>query len=277
MRIKSWMQCIALLVLSALIVPAQSHKSPPVTKTDNVTETIQGVKITDPYRWLEDQNSPETRAWIDAENEYTQSVFNSLPGRDQIHQRLEKLLKIDTIFAPRVRGGRYFFQKRRADQNQPVFYMREGPNGQDQVLLDPNTMSPDQSISVRADEVSWDGKLVIYGIQRGGEDETSISVLDIASHKDLPDHLPRARYGGLSMKPDNSGFYYSRFGGDNPRICYHAMGTDSASDTEVFGKGYGKADILRPELSTDGRYLIIQVSHGSSGDDVELYIARPGQ
>jgi prolyl oligopeptidase len=272
MRIKSWMQCIALLVLSALIVPAQSHKSPPVTKTDNVTETIHGVTITDPYRWLEDQNSPETRAWIDSENEYTKSVLNSLPGRDQIHQGLEKLLKTDAIRAPRVRGGRYFFSKRRADQNQFVFYMREGPNGSDQVLLDPNTMSPDQSISVRDDEISWDGKLVIYGIQRGGEDETSISVLDIASHKDLPDHLPRARYGGLSMKPDNSGFYYSRFGGDNPRIYYHAMGTDSASDTEVFGKGYGKADILRPELSTDGRYLIIMVSHGSSGDNVELYM-----
>src|SRR5215472_5862908 len=147
-RVKFWSQCIAVVVLFALIVPAQSHKSPPVARVDNVTETIHGVQITDPYRWLEDQNSPETRAWIDAENDYTQSVFSSLPGRDQIHQRLEKLLKIDTIFAPRVRGGRYFFSKRRADQNQPVFYMREGANGKDQVLLDPNTMSPDGSISI---------------------------------------------------------------------------------------------------------------------------------
>jgi prolyl oligopeptidase len=272
MRLKTWMRCLALLSLLALIVPAQSHKSPPVARVDNVTETIHGVQITDPYRWLEDQNSPETRAWIDAENEYTQSIFDSMPGRDQIHQRIEKLLKIDTVGAPAVRGGRYFFAKRRADQNQPVFYMREGAGGKDQVLLDPNTMSPDGSISIRLSGLSRDGKLVAYGIQRGGEDEAPIAILDIASHKDLPDRLPKARYGGLSIKPDNSGFYYSRFGDDNPRVYYHAMGTDTAADVELFGKGYGKADIIFPELSDDGRYLIIQVNHGSSGDRSELYL-----
>src|SRR5215470_15162539 len=155
MRLKSWMRCVALLTLLALIVPAQSHKSPPVARVDNVTETIHGVRISDPYRWLEEQNSPETRAWIDAENAYTQSVVDSLPGRDQIHQWIEKLLKIDTISAPRwVRAGRYFFSKRRADQNQAVFYMREGAGGKDQVLLDPNTMSPDGSVSIRVNEVS---------------------------------------------------------------------------------------------------------------------------
>jgi prolyl oligopeptidase len=113
-------------VYLATLLPAfgQEHKSPPVTRVDNVTETLHGVTITDPYRWLEDQNSPETRAWIKAQNEYTSSVLGVLPFRNKIRERLTQLLKVDTINTPIAKGGRYFISKRRADQNQAVIHVR---------------------------------------------------------------------------------------------------------------------------------------------------------
>src|SRR5437870_5339621 len=168
---------------------------PPKTRVDNVTETLHGVTITDPYRWLEDQNSPETRAWINAQNEYSASTLGSLPFRSRIRERLTQLLKIDTTTAPVARGGRYFLYKRRADQNQAAIYVRNGLTGQDEVLLDPNTMSADQTTSVQIQDISADGKLMVYGVRQGGEDEVTISLLDVDARKELADRLPRGRIG----------------------------------------------------------------------------------
>ena len=238
-----------LLAGSALLTSAQEHKAPPKTQTDNVTETIHGVAVTDPYRWLEDQNSPETRAWIDAQNEYTKSMLSGFAGRDKIHQRLEQLMKIDAIEAPLVRGGRYFIRKRTADQNQFVIYLRNGLNGKDEVLIDGNTLSPDQTSSANILDVTQDGRHMAYGIRQGGEDEVTVSIMNVDTRKDLPDKLPRARYFGLSVKPDASGFYYTTFGKDGPRVYYHAMGTRSSGDRKLFGDGYGPGTIIGSGLS----------------------------
>src|SRR5689334_2720163 len=178
---------------------AAAKLTPPPTRTDNVVETLHGVKITDPYRWLEDQNSPETRAWINAQNEYTSSVLGALPFRNKIRERLTQLLKVDTINTPIAKEGRYFVSKRRADQNQAVIYVRNGLAGKDEVLLDPNTMSPDNSISVQIQDISTDGKLLAYGIRQGGEDEVSVSLLDVDTRKNIADRLPKGRIG-VSLK-----------------------------------------------------------------------------
>jgi prolyl oligopeptidase len=263
----------ALVVIAsvACICFAQEHKAPPATRVDNVTETLHGVTITDPYRWLEDQNSPQTRAWINAQNEYSASVLGSLPFRGRIRERLTQLLKIDTISAPFARGGRYFLSKRRADQNQSVIYVRNGLKGKDEVLLDPNTMSADQTTSVQIQDISADGKLMVYGVRQGGEDEVTISLLDVDTRKELADRLPRGRIG-VSLKPDKTGFYYSRFTNNvGGRVYYHAMGTDSAKDIEVFGKGYGPEVFVGANVSPDGHYLFLVASRGSSGDKTELY------
>ncbi|HTF37747.1 MAG TPA: prolyl oligopeptidase family serine peptidase [Blastocatellia bacterium] len=268
-----------LTILAALVVIgsgayicfAQEHKAPPATRVDNVTETLHGVTITDPYRWLEDQNSPETRAWINAQNEYSASVLGSLPFRGRIRERLTQLLKIDTITAPVARGGRYFLYKRRADQNQAAIYVRNGVNGKDELLLDPNTMSADQTTSVQIQDISADGKLMVYGVRQGGEDEVTISLLDVDTRKELADRLPRGRIG-VSLKPDKTGFYYSRFTNNvGGRVYYHAMGTDSARDIEVFGNGYGPEVFVGANLSPDGHYLFLVASRGSAGDKTELY------
>jgi len=270
--LRSLVYALTASLLSIVAVPAQTPKAPPATRVDNVSETIQGVTITDPYRWLEDQNSPETRAWIEAEDRYTDSTIAKLPGRDQIHQRLEKLLKIDTITPPLERGGRYFFYKRRADQNQPVVFLRDGFKGKDEALIDPNTMSSDLTTSVRLMDVSNDGKLLLYGIRHGGEDEVSISTFDVDSRRDLADNLPRARYYGLAMNSDKSGFYYSRSTDGVPGLFYHKLGSDSAADAQIFGKGLGKSDVMRPSLSEDGHFLMIMVAHGSAADNVKVYV-----
>ena len=231
---------------------------PPKTRLDNVTETRHAVTIADPYGWLEDQDSPETRAWIDEQNRYTQSVIGSLPGRDAIHKRLEQLLKIDVIGIPTARGDRYFFSKRLATQNQSVIYMRQGLKGKDEVLIDPNKMSADQTTSAGIVDVSDDGKWLIYSVRQGGKDETVIRLMDLDSRKDLPDQMTEARYSGFQMLPDKSGIYYSKAiypEGEKrtvSRVYYHVMGTPQADDKMIFGEGYGFTDTVAPDVSLDG-------------------------
>lgn len=263
---------LAILSLNSLPCLAQEHKAPPATRVDKVTETLHGTTITDPYRWLEDQNSAETRAWINSQNEYTASMLGSLPFRDHIRERLTQLLKIDTISVPIARGGRYFFSKRRADQNQSVIYVRNGLAGKDEVLIDPNTMSADQTTSADIQDISPDGKLLAYGIRQGGEDEVTVSILDVDSRKELPDRLPKGRVG-VSLKPDRSGFYYSLFkNGVGGHVFYHAMGVDASRDVEVFGKGYGPQVFVGASVSPDGHYLLCFASYGSAGDKTEVYV-----
>ena len=257
---------------ASYLVPAQDRKAPPKTRTDNVTETLHGTTITDPYRWLEDKDSPETRAWLKAQNEHTDSLLGAFPGKDRIRQRLTELLKVETIGVPTARGGRYFFTKRSVNQNQPVVYVRNGPNGKDEVLIDPNSMSEDQTTSVNIQEISEDGKLLVYGVRQGGKDEVALFLLDVDTRKQLADRLPEARYFGISMKPDKSGFYYTRFGKEGARVHYHAMGADPSKDEQLFGEGYGPGQIIGAQLSDDGRWLGLYVSHGSSGDKVDVFV-----
>ncbi|MEX2263120.1 MAG: prolyl oligopeptidase family serine peptidase [Bryobacteraceae bacterium] len=244
----------------------------PKTRIVDVKETLHGVELTDPYRWLEDQKAPETRAWIGEQNRYTRSKLDALPGRDALSKRLGELLKVDTVNVPSERHGRYFFSKRLAGQEQFVLYTREGPRGKDEVLLDPHPLSPDRTTSVRISGISDDGAIAAIGRQQGGEDEVSIMLLDVETKKDLGDALPKGRYTSISFKPDKSGFYYGRYGASGPRIYYHARGTDHARDPVLFGEGRGATEIAFPSISEDGRYLLIHVIHGSSADKTEIYI-----
>jgi prolyl oligopeptidase len=266
-----------ILIASVSAVKAQdaSAKCPPVTRVDDVKETLHGVVVSDPYRWLEDQDSAETRAWIGAQNACTQSVLRELPGREAIARRLGELIKVDTISLPVERGGRYFYSKRLAGQDLYVLYMLRGAGGAEEVLVDPAGMTADHTTSVNFEGFSDDGKIVAYGVRKGGEDEVAIHFLNTDTRKDLADVLPRARYSAVAFSADGSGFYYSELTDQGPRVFYHAYlhdaSGDAAKDTAVFGDGFGADKIIDINTSEDGRYLLITVYYGSACDKSEVY------
>jgi prolyl oligopeptidase len=250
---------------------ALAQTKPPETPVEKVQEVLHGVALVDPYRWLEDQNSPRTRAWIASQNEYTQSVLKAFPQRAALTKRLEALLKVDVETTPIKRGNRYFFSRRLANQDQAVLYVRDGLDGKDLVLVDPSGLSADHTVSVNLMDVARDGKLMAYGVRQGGEDEVAVQFLDVDAKKDLKDTLPKARYSGLSIKPDNSGFYFTRFGKEGPRVYYHQFGTEAGADRLLFGDGFGPEKIINSALSEDGHYLQITVLYGAAADKTEIY------
>ena len=265
--------CFAVLALVWLIaIPfAAQIPAPPPTRRSDVVDVMHGVSIHDPYRWLEDQSSPETRSWINAQNTYSRAVLDKLPDRDAIARRLGELMKVDSIQVPMERNGRYFFRRRRADQDLYVIYMRQGASGKDEVLVDPHPMSADHSVSADIHGVTPDGSLMAYGVRRGGADETEIHLLDANTRKPLSDVLPPARYFEVSFLPDKSGFYYSLMGKNAPHVRFHKLGTAPAQDVEVFGKNYGPTNIILAQVTEDGRYLIIHVLYGAAADKTEVF------
>ena len=238
---------------------------PPSTNIQDVIETVHGVEIRDPYRWLEDQDAPETRAWIDEQNAYADALLDQLPGRDRLRDVVTRMLELDIIGLPNERGGRYFYTKRRADQELSLLFVRDGVDGEDEVLIDPHPLSPDHTTSVSLADISQDGSLVAYELREGGVDEVSIRVMDVNARTDLPDRLPEARYGNVSLTPDLKGFFYERYGDVTPTVMYHVLGTDPSEDQVLFGDGYARHHIPVTLLSDDGRWLVIHVIEGSSG------------
>lgn len=265
--------CLVAYSLPCAAQPAGGSQCPPSTTKDNVVDTYFGVKVPDPYQWLEDQNSPATRTWIDAQDQCTYAAIRNLPSRDSITKRLNELLKVDEVGLPRERNGWYFFSKRAADQDLYVIYKRHGASGKDEVLVDPHPLSADHSTSVQLADVSKDGTLAAYEIRAGGQDETTVHFRNTATLTDLSETLPSAVYFGVAITPDKKGVYYSRTKGDGPRLFYHAFGTDPAGDRLLFGEGYGKDKIIAEQLSEDGRYLLIFLVYGTGSTRSDLYYA----
>jgi prolyl oligopeptidase len=244
---------------------------PPPTPRIMVADTLHGVIIEDPYRWLEDQDSPDTRAWIDSQNDYTMSLLENAPDGPELKRELESLMRTEDIGIPRHRNGRYFFTRRKPDQDLHVICVRSGPDGEDRVLVDPHLMSTDHSISADLITVSDDGRLLVYGMRSGGEDETAVRILDVDTGRHLPDSLPRGRYWDIEITPDDSGFYYGVYSDEGDRVYYHGFGSDRADDEMIFGEGYGPEMGVSVNLSEDGRYLLFAVHHGSAARKTELY------
>ncbi len=263
---------LLILALALALLLTACTQTPPATQVENVTDTLHGVEITDPYRWLEDQEAPETRTWIDAQNRYTDSLLRKVRGREKLKQRFTELLKIDSQGSPTIRKGRYFYSKRSADQELTVYYYRDGFGGEEKVLLDPHGMSEDNRTSVSLLEVSEDGKLFGYGVRQGGEDEVEIHWREVETGNELPDVLERSRYFGVSLKPDKSGFYYTRFTQEEgPRLMFHPMGSSHSKDKLIFGKDLGPEMIMFGGLSEDGKYLLVHILQGSSAPK-EIYV-----
>ena len=254
---------------------------PPKPKPEPVEETLHGHKITDPYRYLENSSNPETREYVRQELEYTRSVLNPLPGRAQIHQRLEQLLAIGNIGTPEIGGNYYFYTRREGMQNQPVLYVREGVNGKDRVLVDANALAADGTIALDWWHATHDGKYLAYGTSPSGSEMSTLHLIETATGKLLPDTIERTRAASIAWKLDDSGFYYTRLpkkgevaeGQEmyNRHVFYHALGSDPAKDPLIFGEGRDPEDWPNVGLSEDGRWLLITVEQGWTKS--ELFLA----
>lgn len=237
---------------------------PPATRQDNVHEVLHGVERIDPYRWLEDQTTSETRQWIDAQNAYAHTLLDGLSVRKPLQERLEQLMRLDQLDAPIQRGQRFFVRQKKAEDDLWVLYVRDGLTGADRILIDPHTLSPDHTVDITFEDASRNGHFLVFSVRTGGEDETELRVMDVDQGIELPDHLPRALYRGVACsRANDSGFYYARQSRtDGTRILFHRFGTDPAMDKEVFGAGYGPDTWINVNICDDGRYLLITTMLG---------------
>jgi prolyl oligopeptidase len=251
----------------------------PETRREDVVDTIHGVEVADPYRWLEDVESDEVQQWMTAQDDVTRAYLEELPYRERLLDRFAELYYIDSISAPVRRGDRYFWSRRHADKEKRVYYWREGTDGEQQVLIDPNTLSDDGTISVGRVKTSWDGTKVAYTLKENNADEATLYVMDVASGEvsDV-DVIPGAKYASPSWTPDTSGFYYTRLPvdpdipvADRPgyaEIRYHELGTDPADDPVVHEKLGDPEKFIGVDLSRDGEHLFFYVWHGWNQTDV---------
>ena len=240
---------------------------PPATPKHPIVDTLHGDGITDDYRWLEKQRDPETRAWITAQNAYTDEYLKQVTVRSQIQQELEKLMRVESYSTPIKRGGLYFFRKRLANENQESIYVRHGAGGADQRLVDATKLSADQNTSALILDVTTDGALMAYGVRQGGADEQSVHIMDVASRRDLTDQLPTQRYLGVQISPDKKGLYYSVFHHEGTLVYWHSLGTNPSADKVIFGKEYkgeplGELDLVGAGVSDNGHWLILSISRG---------------
>jgi prolyl oligopeptidase len=259
---------------------AMSFPKAPPTKQQAVTDDYFGHKIVDPYRWLEDGSSPETQQWVAEQLAYTRSILDRLPGRERLHNRLEQLLEIGNLGETEVGGEYYFHTRREGKQNQPVLYVRKHVDGKDETLVDANQLSKDGTVALDWWQSSHDGKYVAYGTSESGSEMSTLHVIETATKKLLPDTIERTRAASIAWKPDDSGFYYTRYpkkgevadGQEfyNRHVFYHPLGSDPVKDPLIFGEGRDPQDWPGVTLSNDGRWLSILVSQGWTKSEVFL-------
>jgi prolyl oligopeptidase len=259
---------------------ASSAPGPPKAKVAPVEDTVQGHKIIDRYRYLENANDPETKLFVDQQMNYTRALLGPLPGRDRINSRLSQLLEIGTVGAPQMAGKFYFHTRREGNQNQPVLYVREGLNGDDRVLVDVNKMSADGTVALDWWYVSEDGKYVAFGTSASGSEESTLRIVESETGKMLPDTIERTRFASVAWKKDSSAFYYTRHPkkGEVPdgeevyhvKVFYHEMGSDPARDPLIFGEGRNPQDVPNVSLSEDDRWLLIDVGEGWTKSEMYL-------
>jgi prolyl oligopeptidase len=246
---------------------------PPARRVDQ-TDDYFGTKVSDPYRWMEDVDSAELKAWVDAENELTQSYLAAVPSRDAMQRRLMELINFERYTAPARRGTRYFYSHNSGLQNQNVLYWQEGLDGEPMVLLDPNTFSADGTVAISGLSITDDGSLAAYSIADAGSDWVKWHVRDVTTGEDLPDIVEWSKFSGAAWLKDGSGFFYQGY--DAPeaealkaanyfhKVFFHKLGTSQSEDKLVFDRPDDKELNLGAHVTDDGRYLVLYQSKGTS-------------
>lgn len=254
-----------------------------------MVETLHGVPIEDPYRWLEDDNAPATQAWVQRQNAVTFAYLEGIPERGLLRERLTALWNYERYGVPFRQGGRYFFSKNDGLQNQSVLYVTESLEAEPRVLLDPNTLAADGTVALTSYAVSDDGNLLAYGVAVAGSDWQEWRVRDVRTGEDRSDRLQWVKFSGASWTPDSRGFYYSRY--DEPteaqrltkvnyfqKLYYHRLGEPQTEDTLVYHRPDQKEWGFRGQVTDDGRYLVITVTQGTDPKNRVYYqdLTTPG-
>ncbi|HYY89045.1 MAG TPA: S9 family peptidase, partial [Chloroflexota bacterium] len=248
-------------------------RQPPPSRSEDLVEILHEVPIADPFRWLERGDSPETRAWVDAQNEFTRSVLDTVPNRAAIHERLDRLLMTGAVSAPVLRGQCCFYQRRSGRLDQPVLVVRDGVDAEERTIVDPNALSASGTVALDWWFPSRSGRLLAYGLSEGGTELSTLHVLDLQRGEDLAiDRIPYTRAASIAWLVDDTGFYYTRYPvpGSVPEgeelyhrhVFFHPLGQDWRLDAEIFGAGRPREDWPNVDLSLSGRWLAVEVQQG---------------
>jgi prolyl oligopeptidase len=248
----------------------------PETRRVNVVDEQFGVKVADPYRWLENdvREDKEVASWVAAQNKVTDAYLATLPGRDVFKQRLTALFDYERFGIPTHKGDRYFYSHNSGLQNQAVLYVREQLNGQGRVLIDPNSWSADGATALGEWVPSEDGSKLLYTIQDGGSDWRTVKVLDVATGKETADTVEWVKFSNLAWAKDGSGFYYSRFEqpaagqefqalNENQKVYFHRLGTPQSADTLIYATPDRPTLGHSAQVTDDGRWLVITTTEGT--------------
>ncbi|MBL9202106.1 MAG: S9 family peptidase [Opitutaceae bacterium] len=278
-----------LLVLPFMPVTAASLTAAtayPAATRGTHADTYHGTKVADPYRWLEDLDSPQTAAWVAEQNKLAFGVLEKLPQRAKFQSRLTALWNYERIGLPVKEGGRYFFSKNTGLQNQAVYFVQESLAAAPRVLIDPNTLAADGTVALTATRVSPDGKWVAYGTAAAGSDWNEFRVRSVDTGQDTGDVIKWVKFSGVSWTRDNAGFFYSRYpaptadagtgktfsGLANQRLYYHRLGTPQSDDRLIHEIPAEPKWFVRGGITEDGRYLIITVNRGSAAENQLRYV-----
>jgi prolyl oligopeptidase len=270
---------IAMAVICCISLPAPAGAAPPEirypqTRQVEHNDTYFGITVADPYRWLEDDRSAETAQWVKEENQVTNDYLARIPYRSQIKARLEKLVNYPRYSSPFKHGKYLFFYKNSGLQNQSVLYVQNGLNGKPEVLIDPNALSADGTTRLVSFEVSRTAKYAAYGLSLAGSDWEEFHIMDLATHKTLPDTLKWIKFSGVAWQGE--GFYYTRFpepapgteltvASENGKIYYHRIGTSQDQDMLVYADSEHPKRSLNVQTTEDERFLLLYVGDHTTG------------
>ena len=272
---------LAFILTMETITVAQRLEYPKTKKQDQVDD-YHGTKVADPYRWLEDADSDETKAWVEAENKVTFAFLNTIPERERIKARLTKLWDYEKFGAPFKRGNRYFYTYNSGLQNQSVLYWTTSLTGEGKLLLDPNKLSADGTVALSGVAFSDDGKLMAYGLSASGSDWQEWRVREVETGKDLPDVIRWVKFSSASWTKDGKGFFYSRYDEPNEKtrlqdanyfqkLYYHRLGTSQSEDILIYNRNDQKEWGFGGGVTDDGRYLIVNVWKGTDQKNLLFY------
>ncbi len=251
----------------------------PATRSEPIVDTLHGVQVADPYRWLEDEKASDVQAWMKAQDGLTRDWLSKVPGRDMLARRFRELFYQESISPPLRRGDRYFYTRTHKDKEKAILYWREGESGAEKVLIDPNAWSPDGTVSLGLWIPSWDGRKLAFTRKPNAADESTLHVLDVGTGEwSKVDVIPGAKYASPKWTPDGQGFYYEWLPVDPAipvdqrpgytAVRFHTLGTDPQTDRWVHPRTGDPSTFLFSDLSRDGKYLFAYIIRGWSENDI---------